>query len=64
MAVPIKSGGNLIEVHRAQPVFRPITGASDDYDVTPDGKKFLIKILHGRKHTAYPGGELDSLASG
>ena len=43
MAVGVEERGNSIEVQTAQPLFRANVAAFfSPYDVTPDGKKFVI----------------------
>ena len=43
MAVPVQERGKSLEVQTAQPLFRSMVAPWDaPYDVTPDGKKFVI----------------------
>jgi serine/threonine protein kinase len=41
VAVPVETAGNSLEVQTPRPLFRPI-GADNSYDVTSDGKKFVV----------------------
>jgi Tol biopolymer transport system component len=46
MAVPIEERGNGIEARPAQSLFRAaVPNAFDPYDVTADGKKFVINTI-------------------
>ena len=42
MAVPVETGGNSLEVQTAQTLFKPIVAPDGAYDITPDGKKFVM----------------------
>jgi hypothetical protein len=45
MAAGVEERGNSIEVQMAQPLFRTMAASSySPYDVTPDGKKFVIIV--------------------
>lgn len=48
MAVPVESGANLFRPGTPRPLFQTgLTGyafAPRDYDVTPDGQRFLINL--------------------
>ena len=47
MAVGVEERGNSIEVQRVQPLFRTTVAAFfSPYDVTPDGKKFVINTAN------------------